>query len=63
MSNPGAEKRRKERSRQEKQRAKEEKRKLRRDEKPATADAADGGDPALAGIVPGPQPQQAEEAP
>ena len=55
MSNPSFNKRQKERNRQDKQREKLVKRQERsKDERPKT-DAA-GGDPDIAGIVPGPQP-------
>jgi len=60
MSNPSIQKRQKERDRQEHQRAKAEKRKQRREDtvKPKTAD---GEDPDIAGIVPGPQPVVEED--
>ncbi len=54
MANPSAQKRDKERQRQERQRDKDAKRQLRRDEKPSK-DAGSGEDPDLAGIVAGPQ--------
>ncbi|MBI5532001.1 MAG: hypothetical protein HY898_04750 [Deltaproteobacteria bacterium] len=56
MATPTALKRQKERERQERQRDKEEKRKQRRLEKSLNQPLADGEDPDIAGIVPGPQP-------
>jgi hypothetical protein len=53
--NPSFAKRKKERERQEKQKAKEERRRLRREGKEPRSNA-DGEDPDIAGIVPGPQP-------
>jgi hypothetical protein len=61
MSNPSANKRQKERSRQDKQREKEAKREQRRRDKADRAPAGSGVDPDIAGIVPGPQPP-AEDA-
>lgn len=58
MANPSAQKRDKERQRQEYQKEKDAKRQARRDEKPARASGADGVDPDIAGIVPGPQPME-----
>lgn len=59
---PTVDKRRKELARQEKQRQKAERRDLRRAEKAQQVAAADGEDPDIAGIVPGPQPPPAEFA-
>ncbi len=61
MSNPGMIKRQKERSRQDKQREKEAKRVERKKEK-TDRGGADGVDPDIADIVPGPQapPPEAE---
>ena len=62
MQKQGADKRRKERARQEKQREKEavrlERRKTTKDDPGAKTDP--GEDPDLAGIVPGPQPPAVE---
>ena len=60
MQKPGANKRQKERARQEKQREKEAKVAERRKDKLARPDGPPGEDPDLAGIVPGPQPPVAE---
>lgn len=49
-------KRQKERNRQERQREKEQKREQRKHERANTPKTADGEDPDIAGIVPGPQP-------
>ena len=49
-------KRQRERNRQEKQREKEQRRDQRRKDKPAKPATANGEDPDIAGIVPGPQP-------
>jgi hypothetical protein len=54
MANPSVQKRERERAQQERQREKDAKRLTRRDDKPVRS--ADGEDPDLAGIVPGPQP-------
>ena len=54
--NPSLNKRQKERERQERQKAKAEKKKARREEKATRAPGAEGEDPDIAGIVPGPQP-------
>jgi hypothetical protein len=54
--NPSINKRQKERDRQERQRAKAELRKQRREAKNSKAPSAQGEDPDIAGIVPGPQP-------
>jgi hypothetical protein len=54
--NPSLQKRQKERERQERQREKAERKKARRAEKAAHNPAANGEDPDIAGIVPGPQP-------
>ena len=56
MQKQGANKRRKERARQDKQREKEATRVERRKEKDAGVKQDSGEDPDLAGIVPGPQP-------
>jgi hypothetical protein len=56
VQKPGANKRQKERARQEKQREKEARVAERRKDKVARPDATPGEDPDLAGIVPGPQP-------
>jgi hypothetical protein len=56
VQKPGANKRQKERARQEKQREKEQKVAERRKDKLARPDGAPGEDPDIAGIVPGPQP-------
>jgi hypothetical protein len=58
--NPSINKRQKERDRQERQRAKAEIRKQRREEKNSKPPTADGEDPDIAGIVPGPQPPAEE---
>ncbi len=52
----GADKRNKERARQQKQKDKAADREVRKREKKHTAMSATGEDPDLAGIVPGPQP-------
>jgi hypothetical protein len=49
-------KRQKEKARLDKQREKASRRKERRDERPERVASADGVDPDIAGIVPGPQP-------
>lgn len=57
-------KRQKERAKQEKRRIKEEKRSKRRSEAAANAELpADGEDPDIAGIVPGPQPDPEKKEP
>lgn len=56
MSNPSINKRQKERMRQERQRDKLARREERRREKANRPAAANGEDPDIAGIVPGPQP-------
>ena len=56
MSNPSVNKRLKERLRQDKQKEKEQKKKERRDTKVQKGPGADGVDPDIAGIIPGPQP-------
>jgi hypothetical protein len=58
MQKQGANKRRKERARQDRQRDKEATRIERRKEKDGTVKPDSGEDPDLAGIVPGPQPPQ-----
>ncbi len=60
MSNPSINKRQKERQRQDKQREKEAKRQQRRAEKAQRPESAEGVDPDIAGIVPGPQPPPEE---
>lgn len=55
MSNQSAVKRQKERDRQEHQKEKAAQKAARRNDKP-TKTVADGEDPDIAGIVPGPQP-------
>lgn len=59
--NPSLQKRQKERQRQEKQREKAEKKKQRREDKATLPPLANGEDPDIAGIVPGPQPVLEEE--
>ena len=54
-------KRQKERARQEKAKDKEANRAERRKDKTTKAPGAEGEDPDIAGIVPGPQPLPAEE--
>lgn len=54
--NPSLQKRQKERERQERQRAKAEKKKQRKEDKVTSVPLANGEDPDIAGIVPGPQP-------
>jgi len=56
MSRQGADKRNKERARQQKQRDKAQDRVVRKREKDAKGDTPPGEDPDIAGIVPGPQP-------
>ena len=56
MSNPSANKRQKEKNRQDKQREKDAKRKMRRDEKASRPEGESSLDRAIADIVPGPQP-------
>jgi len=56
MQKQGADKRRKERARQDKQREKDALKKERRSQKDPNAKPGEGEDPDLAGIVPGPQP-------
>lgn len=59
MQRPGFDKRRKELARQQKQREKEAARLERKKQKDRGPDgAAQGEDPDIAGIVPGPQPQE-----
>jgi hypothetical protein len=55
--NPSVTKRQKERARQERQREKERDRQQRRNERANREPQAEGEDPDIAGIVPGPQPQ------
>jgi hypothetical protein len=52
----GADKRNKERARQQKQKDKAQNREARKREKDAAGDRPPGEDPDIAGIVPGPQP-------
>jgi hypothetical protein len=61
LTNPSIQKRQKERERQERQRAKAEKRKQRKEDKASRGPTADGVDPDIAGIVPGPQPVSDEQ--
>lgn len=56
--NPSVNKRQKERQRQERQKEKAERKRLRQEEKRDRPPTADGVDPDIAGIVPGPQPPQ-----
>jgi hypothetical protein len=56
MSNPSVNKRQKEKNRQDKAREKEMRRQQRRNDKPERGPSADGVDPDIAGIIPGPQP-------
>ena len=56
MARPGANKRDKERARQQRQRDKEADRVQRKREKDAAGPPPPGVDPDIAGIVPGPQP-------
>ena len=58
MGRPGADKRDKERARQQKQRDKASDREDRKREKAGRGDAPAGVDPDIAGIIPGPQPIQ-----
>jgi hypothetical protein len=60
MSRQGADKRNKERARQQKQRDKAVERVERKKEKDARGDRPAGEDPDIAGIVPGPQPPPEE---
>lgn len=60
--NPSVNKRQKERQRQEHQKEKAARKKLRQEEKRDRAQAPDGVDPDIAGIVPGPQPRVDDEA-
>lgn len=59
--NPSVNKRQKERQRQERQKEKAARKKLRQEEKRDRAQAPDGVDPDIAGIVPGPQPRVDDE--
>lgn len=56
MGRQGADKRNKERARQQKQKDKAADREVRKREKTARGDGPAGEDPDIAGIVPGPQP-------
>jgi len=56
MGRQGADKRNKERARQQKQKDKAQDRLARKREKDARGDGPAGEDPDIAGIVPGPQP-------
>ena len=56
MSRPGADKRNKERARQQKQKEKAQDRVARKRDKVSRDDLPPGEDPDIAGIVPGPQP-------
>ena len=60
MSNPNVNKRQKEQARQEKQKDKAAKRQQRRVDKSQREAPADGVDPTIADIVPGPQPRDPE---
>jgi hypothetical protein len=60
MSRQAADKRNKERARQQKQRDKAQTRIERQKEKDAKGDLPPGEDPDIAGIVPGPQPPPAD---
>lgn len=60
VGNPSVNKRQKERARQEKQKEKEADRAKRRQDKATRGPRADGEDPDIAGIVPGPQPREEE---
>lgn len=60
MSSPGFTKRQKERARQDKQREKELRKQARRNEKDAKGPTEPGVDPDIAGIIPGPQPVEAD---
>jgi hypothetical protein len=62
VGNPSVNKRQKEKNRQDKQRDKEVKRQSRREEKAQKPASADGVDPDIAGIIPGPQPLPDEDA-
>ena len=61
-SNPSVNKRQKERNRQEHQAEKADKKKQRRVEKAARPPGEPGVDPDIAGIIPGPQPREDDEA-
>lgn len=58
MSNPSMMKRQKERARQEKQQNKRADKEARKREKADRPDGPPGEDPDIAGIIPGPQPQE-----
>jgi hypothetical protein len=58
--NPSINKRQKERQRQERQKEKAERKRQRQEGKQDRAPVADGVDPDIAGIVPGPQPPTEE---
>ena len=60
-TNASFEKRKKELARKDKQRQKAEKKEQRAREKAARGTGAEGEDPDIAGIVPGPQPPPEEE--
>ena len=62
MSNPSVNKRLKERNRQDKQKEKEAKREQRKQDKAQRPASEGGGDPDIAGIVPGPQPIPDEQS-
>jgi hypothetical protein len=62
LSNPSVNKRLKERNRQDKQKEKEAKREQRKHDKPARPESANGEDPDIAGIIPGPQPIPDEQS-
>jgi hypothetical protein len=61
VTNPGINKRQKERSRQEAQKEKAARKLARKAEREGRAPRADGVDPDIAGIVPGPQPRPDED--
>ncbi len=61
MSNPSLQKRQKERLRQDRQKEKEAKRVQRLKDKPIRPAGAEGEDPDIAGIIPGPQPIPEED--
>ena len=61
MQQPRSNKRAKELARLEKRREKDERREQRKKEKDERPETADGVDPDIAGIVPGPQPRLDEE--
>jgi hypothetical protein len=62
LSNPSVNKRLKERNRQDKQKEKEAKREQRKQDKSQRPSTANGEDPDIAGIIPGPQPIPDEQS-